>query len=146
MVVPLACSLVHRPRVALIALISLAVFAAACSGDGDATADDPSPTITVVMEDFSFTPAEIRVAEGSEVTIEARNVGSSEHSWVVLEEGAEIETLGEFDPERVVAEVHAEPGDVESVIFDAPAPGTYQVVCTITGHLATGMEGTLVVG
>lgn len=98
------------------------------------------------MDDFSFSPAEIRVAEGAEITLEARNIGDVVHSWVLLESGVEVTTLAEYDESMALVHLEADEGGIDTATFAAPPPGTYQVICTITGHLSSGMEGTLIVG
>lgn len=130
-------------RSALTALL-LAMLVAACGGDAAPT--DPSPEVTVFMRDYSYSPAEVAVAEGAEITLEVRNAGDVVHSWVLLDEGVRVESLSEYDESMALVHLEAEEGEVATAVFDAPAPGTYQVICTITGHLSSGMEGTLVVG
>lgn len=126
------------------AVLALIVVAPACGGAAAPT--DPAPEITVSMDDFSFSPREVRVAEGAEVTIEVRNIGDVVHSWVLLDAGVEVELLRDYDESMALVHLEADEGEIARATFTAPAPGTYQVICTITGHLSSGMEGTFVVG
>lgn len=121
-------------------LVLAVLFLAACGGDAAPT--DPAPEVTVFMSDFSFSPADVKVVAGAEVTIEVRNSGDVVHSWVLLAEGVRVETLPQYDESMALVHLEAEEGEVAATTFTAPAPGTYQVICTITGHLSSGMEGT----
>jgi plastocyanin len=127
-----------------IAGAALVVAVAACGG-GEAVPTDPNPIISVAMTDFRFSPADVRVAAGASVTIEGRNAGDVVHSWVLLDAGVQVDRMSQFDPATVLAELEAAEGDVSSITFTAPPPGEYQVICTITGHLSSGMEGTFIV-
>jgi len=131
-------------RTAITALVLTILTLSACGGD-DAPAD-PAPEFTVFMDDFSFSPQRIEAAEGATITIEARNIGDVVHSWVLLEGGVTVELLRDYDESTALVHLEAEKGDVATSTFAAPPPGTYQVICTITGHLSSGMEGSLVVG
>jgi plastocyanin len=130
----------HLRSILLVALL----LVAACGSD--ATPDDPSPEITVFMDDFSFSPAEIRAAEGAEISLEVRNVGDVVHSWVLLDVGVDVATLAEYDESMALVYLEADEGAIDAATFSVPPPGTYQVICTITGHLSSGMQGTLTVG
>ena len=41
--------------------------------------------------------------------------------------------------------VHTKEGETSSVVFIAETPGTYAVYCTVPGHKAAGMVGTITV-
>lgn len=71
-------------------------------------------------------------AQAGEVTIDFKNPSAIPHNVVIEEDGEE---LAGFEP---IAE-----GE-ESVSADLK-PGTYTFLCTVPGHAAAGMEGTLVV-
>ena len=58
---------------------------------------------------------------------------------------AEAEFSEEMIEDLIVAETSAEAGQARTASFAAPAAGTYQVICSIPGHLAAGMEGRLIV-
>jgi len=42
-------------------------------------------------------------------------------------------------------DVPARPGQTTTLRFRIDQPGTYRIVCTVPGHAAAGMTGTLVV-
>jgi uncharacterized cupredoxin-like copper-binding protein len=125
-------------------LLILLTFALAACGGGD---DGGDGTISVVLDDFSFAPSSVTATAGTDVTVTASNIGGIQHSWVLLNEGEEVTTTAEITDDRVLASsADLEPGQSESVTFTAPAPGTYQIVCHISGHTEAGMTGTLTVG
>jgi uncharacterized cupredoxin-like copper-binding protein len=74
------------------------------------------------------------------------------HEWVLLQPGVTIEaesdlpdTEEELLADFVYVETEVEVGDTATLTFDAPPPGTYQVICDIETHFDAGMEGTLTV-
>ena len=69
------------------------------------------------------------------------NDGTLLHDWAIL--SASITSETEFRPDDVIASTRVEPGAVVILEFDAPPRGTYQIICTISGHFSEGMEGTL---
>lgn len=125
--------------------IIIALLAALClmlAGCGPATAE-----LSAGMTEFEFSPASWTVPSGAEVTLTLTNNGSVDHNWVLMVLGYLAEApFNEQDQENVYFETTVEPGQTETVTFTAPeSPGTYQVVCSIAGHLEAGMEGTLTV-
>jgi plastocyanin len=101
---------------------------------------DPTPTenetvsIEVEGDEFSFSPATIRVARGSTVELIFNNIGNAPHNYAIDELGILTKTIGG--------------GKSDAVIFTAPDTPTtlsYTSYCTIPGHLEAGMEGTLIV-
>lgn len=145
-----------RAAVALIAVVA-ALALAACGGDGggDPTAatgaatpaepvdeqppaggsEDSSPRTAVIRADPSGALAYLHddaEAKAGAVTIELDNPSDVVHDVTVEGEGGR---LGATD--RVTA------GDAATELeLD---PGTYTFYCSVTGHRAAGMEGTLTV-
>jgi plastocyanin len=128
----------------LLALAALAFGAAACGGDDDGEeSDEPAAanedgggggggTIQVAADPSgapAFDQTELTASAG-EITIEFTNESSVAHN-VTLEdvEGGATETVT---------------GDSASVTVDLE-PGTYTYFCSVGGHRAAGMEGTLTV-
>ena len=123
----------------LIALAAMTLLLAAC---GPQTAE-----LEVTMTDFAFDPAEASVPAGAEVTLTLINDGSVQHNWVLMEQGYTAEApFNDEDQANVVFESTVPADESETVTFTAPSePGTYQVVCSLEGHLEAGMEATLTV-
>lgn len=71
-------------------------------------------------------------AKAGEVTIDFKNPSAIPHNVVIEQNGKE---LSGFDP--IAEGEESETADLK--------PGTYTFLCTVPGHAAAGMEGTLVV-
>lgn len=86
--------------------------------------------VTVVGDDFSFSPETITVDEDDRLIILFRNDGAIEHTF----------TIDELDVDVVV-----DPGNASTAEFTVTKAGTYTYYCTVPTHQDLGMEGTLVV-
>lgn len=73
-------------------------------------------------------PGNVSAAAGT-IEFELNNVGASEHD-IVVEEADDTEV------------VRAAPGETATGSIELEA-GTYTIYCSIPGHRASGMEGTL---
>jgi len=102
------------------------------------------PDLTVSMFEWGFGPSTMSLDAESNVTLEFRNEGGLLHEWAVLARPIEAET--DFVRDDVIASISVEPGAVTVLEFTTPGPGTYQIICPISGHLSQGMEGELIVG
>lgn len=92
------------------------------------------PTVrefTVSSAGYRFSPSSITVLTGDKVKITFRNDGRIGHNFVVKDLGISTKTIGS--------------GQVDTVEFTAPAPGTYTFICSVPGHATAGMIGDLVV-
>jgi uncharacterized cupredoxin-like copper-binding protein len=129
----------------------------ACGGDDD---DDDATTtgasaggaVEIVMDDYSFTPAEATAPTGA-VTITTPNEGKVEHELVLFKSDADPATLpvsgGEVDEEgfeeggaEVIGEAEAEPGETSEFSAELEA-GDYVMICNLPGHYQRGMYGSL---
>jgi len=135
------------------ALIGLSLAAWACGG-GDSANDTPdAESVTVVAENTLFSPEEVSVPAGREVTLKLENRDTFEHDLEV--EGLKVEVLeggserpehgGNHDDSDDVLAVHTQGSDTATVTFMADEPGVYDIYCTIRGHREAGMVGTLTV-
>jgi Cu-Zn family superoxide dismutase len=98
--------------------------AAASAGSGAA---EP---ITVTAHDIFFDPKEITIPANTDVTIIIPNEGAALHDFVVEELDIDAGNIP--------------PGETVEVVINAPA-GEYEYFCSVPGHKAAGMLGTLVV-
>jgi uncharacterized cupredoxin-like copper-binding protein len=122
-------------------------------------AQKPSATVTVTeiaieSTEFGYAPASITVSAGQPVVLTIHNSGEVEHDFViedidvtdVVEDGhgsAEHDMHdmeGEYD-----LHVSTQKGETSTLKFTALKPGTYQIFCSVAGHLELGMAGTLIV-
>ncbi len=125
----------------LLGIAILAFGAVACSSDdggsdsggsssgGGSSASGGGSSASVALGRFVFNPDSITVSAG-EVTIDITNEDGSPHNFVVEDLDVESDTL--------------DPDGSTSVTFTATA-GSYEIICSISGHKEAGMVGTLTV-
>lgn len=84
---------------------------------------------TVIGTEYSFSPSNINVKAGEQVKITFKNNGKAPHNLIIA--GLEIgtKTIGR--------------GQTDVIEFTAPSSGTYAFFCSVSGHRAAGMEGSL---
>ena len=133
----------------LLSVLALGLVLAACGDDGSEGAEHPMASmpggmgghgestpvadgarrIEVAATSFEFDPDEITVTAGEDVAI----VLSSD------------DLLHDFTIDEIDVHVAADRGETAEGGLRADEPGAYTYYCTVTGHRAAGMEGTLVV-
>ncbi len=154
-------------RSLILTLLGVALLATACGGGetpATETTESTAPAVTKIElrsvgDQMKFNLSEIRVKAGQPVEITLVNEGVSElmkHNFVLVTNGSvqavgtAAATAGEAMnyvpemPEVIYASAMTGPGETITFTFDAPAPGTYQFVCTFPGHWAL-MNGTFIV-
>lgn len=132
-----------------VALVSALVLAGCGGGD----AASATPEIGVDGEQLAYNKTTMTVPAGQGVTVTFKNDSTSQqHNWVLVQEGqadavdeAATANGGEV-PEGTDGVIAAggllDSGGSEQIQFQAPA-GTYTYLCTVPGHYAAGMKGTL---
>ncbi len=133
--------------------------AAPTATPASAPTSGPSPLeIGVNGDTLTFDKEKFEVASGSEVVLVLNNVSViNQHNWVLVQAGTkdDVSTAGATagpanawvppGDDRVIAYTELlNAGATGEVSFTAPAPGTYQFVCTFPGHNIT-MFGDFVV-
>jgi uncharacterized cupredoxin-like copper-binding protein len=126
---------IRRPA-ALLAALVLTLVLAACAGteptdagsDANGAAAPSGDAVTLVVKEFFFEPDAFTVPAGTDVEVVVDNQGVVEHDFVV--EGYEGN------------EIYATPGTTASGTINLPA-GAHTFYCSIPGHRASGMEGTV---
>ena len=101
----------------------LMLFLAAC---GPAT--PPPSSIDVSLSEWSIEPLDMVVAAGN-VTFNVTNAGAIDHDFAIEDKG-KIELVT--------------PGDTKVLVLNLE-PGTYNILCDLSGHKEAGMTGTLTV-
>jgi nitrous-oxide reductase len=96
----------------------------------DAVTVPDGSTIEVIGNQFRFDPPAISISSSGPVTVRLANPDVVEHDWTI---------------DELEVSIHAPVGGSGEATLSGVAPGTYQVYCTIPGHAAAGMVGTLVV-
>lgn len=86
--------------------------------------------ISVMSQEFSFSPAEIRLAAGETVNVRFDNRGHMFHTLTVGELGLDLHATG---GDEIVGSLRAE------------RDGSYTFICTVSGRADAGMKGRIVV-
>ncbi len=87
---------------------------------------------------------EIKVNSGDSVTIKANNMGKSFHSFGVVTNPEDFNSVV-WDSTIAAATNPLKPGESGEVTFTAGAPGTYFYICTVPGHALQGMQAKFIV-
>jgi len=120
------------------------VFATSACGSAQqpaSTTPAENSDLTIALTRYRFGPADITLPAGDTVTIEVRNFDTLDHDWALLT--TTIESEAEFRDDMIAEKIPVKVSAVEQLSFRVPAPGVYQIVCTIGGHISQGMIGTL---
>jgi P-type Cu+ transporter len=113
----------------VIALASVGVAGTAIAADR--AIDLGAQQVNIRAAALHFEPAAIHVRAGQFVVIRFVNDDTVFHDWMV-------EGLANVD-------AAARPGQVQQVRVRFDRPGTYRIICSVPGHAAAGMTGTLIV-
>jgi uncharacterized cupredoxin-like copper-binding protein len=140
-----------RRRISI--LVVLVLLTGACGGATTTTTtieiSDPSGPpygLTAAARDFEFIPDSWTVPSGALLVVDFDNEGALDHLFVVIKDRLVVDSSAGFDDSLVFRELRAAPGESVSDTFMAPTvPGSYQVVCTIPGHIEAGMIAELIV-
>ena len=121
-------------------LMILSMVLVACGGSSGATGN----TVKVTLTDFAFDPSTITVSAGKEVNITLVNNGAVDHDFVVMSKPVNG-SFTDADKANVIWKKDVAKGQTVTDKFTAPAEGEYQVICTVEGHLESGMVAKLIV-
>jgi nitrite reductase (NO-forming) len=134
-----------RKQFRAILLVAGLVLVTACNGAAAAdSAPDPGAAarpaasasgaqqVTVeVGNAMKFEPASVVVKAGQPVELTLKSEGSMPHDFSLLE--------GVSQPVKI----EAGPGQTALGTFTIQQPGTYTFICSVPGHEAAGMKGTI---
>lgn len=138
----------------LIAIALAALLLAGC-GESASHADHGSEptaatTVTLNAADFSFSPASIDVVAGQPVKIVVQNTGVQIHDFTIRAiplDGAAHGSAAADDHAHTAGDsavhVAAQVGATSTIEFTPAESGTYEFECSVAGHKAAGMVGTL---
>ncbi len=100
--------------------------------------------VEVKLNNFDFTPSTIRLEAGKAYALHIVNTAQGGHDFTA----PEFFAASKVAPEDVasVRDGQVDLGGGQSTeIHLVPSAGTYELVCTHTGHALLGMKGTIVV-
>lgn len=87
--------------------------------------------VVVILDEYAFSPNEVKVAAGEEFNLTVENQGTMIHDLTIPDLGLTVAVR---------------PGEGASAgVPAALAPGSYQFLCTVPGHAGAGMTGVLIV-
>lgn len=109
-----------------VGLAARAVSDASKGGGGSGGGSAPA-TLDITEADFSIKPKEAEISSNGSITID--NKGAVEHDLKIENKQTAL----------------IKPGAKGELKLDGLAPGTYEMYCTVPGHRAAGMQGTIVV-
>lgn len=87
--------------------------------------------LSVMGNEFAFTPSSITVKANQPVQINFSNTGNFPHNLDIAELGVKSKTV--------------EAGQSDTMTFTPSTPGRYSFICSVPGHAEKGMKGTLIV-
>src|SRR3990167_5772402 len=90
----------------------------------------PAGSIAVTLNEYSITPAAITLTKDQATTLAVTNQGSIAHTYTVADLGIDLQVA---------------PGQTETQSVTPTKSGTFTLNCTVAGHQALGMEGTITV-
>jgi uncharacterized cupredoxin-like copper-binding protein len=95
-------------------------------------AQDGSQQVTLTVgNSMQFVPGSIVVRAGEPVDLALRNGGGIPHDFSLTEATASP------------VKVEAQGGQTARAAFTIDTPGSYEFVCSVPGHAAAGMRGTI---
>lgn len=97
---------------------------------GTTDTDEAATTVQVEFIDIAFNPDELTIPADTDVTLQFTNNGAAVHNFLIEE------------PEVFSGDLA--PGATSELVVNLPA-GEYEFICSIPGHAAAGMVGTLTV-
>ncbi|MFA9445501.1 multicopper oxidase domain-containing protein [Egicoccus sp. AB-alg6-2] len=127
--------------VAVVALVALVLSAGAlitaANGTGGsapalavaAASSDAPIEVSVELTEFAITPSSIEIAASGSLLV--TNGGVAQHDLAVVDTGLATPMLNA--------------GESATLDLSSLEPGTYDILCTVAGHEAGGMKGTLTV-
>jgi uncharacterized cupredoxin-like copper-binding protein len=134
--------MVKRIFVFALVMLVLSIMLSACGGQGSSAI---STTLNVEMSEFMFTPKDLAVPAGKEITLNLKNDGSIEHDFIILKKGvsAVLPFNAETQKDGIFFEARLNAGKSEMYTFTLPEAGDYEIICSVPGHLEAGMKARL---
>lgn len=107
-------------------------------------------TVTVVLSDFEFQPAQLAFQSGQPYRLHLENQGSTTHFFAAeaffkaISAGSLTESGGAVEHPHL-KEIALAPGESKDLTFVPVTPGTYELKCTAAFHAGMGMVGSITV-
>ncbi|MDA1096878.1 MAG: cupredoxin domain-containing protein [Chloroflexi bacterium] len=125
-----------RRLVLLTVVLALSMAVVACgggsgSGTGTGSGTGGGAALSIEAHDLSFTPVVLNASVGQTVNLTLSNKGAIDHDVTIPGLNASTGLVGA--------------GASTVLTFTPTAAGTYPFFCSVLGHEAAGMKGTLTV-
>ena len=132
-------------KVLTFVLLTLAIAALAACGGGEeeSSGGELSTTLNFTGVDIAFEPTSATVASGETITLNFTNTGTLEHNWLLVAPGIEPADATDADALGGATTGLQQAGESTTITFTAPPVGQYTIVCTVEGHVESGMVATL---
>ena len=108
-------------------------------------------TVSVVMEEYSYTPSDLQFKAGVPYKLQIQNKGTAKHYFTadtffkaIATRKVQSNADGEIKAPYFSA-LEVFPGRSLDLYFIPVNKGSYRLHCTITGHEAKGMHGLIVI-
>lgn len=149
-------------RIVMAGFLALALAACGGGGGGGNTGGATGGPLNVEAdgENLAFKETTLSTAAGGQVTVNFNNTSTAnQHNWVLVNGGDDVAARVDeasiaagpdkgYIPEGPDVLAHTKllnATEKDTVTFTAPAAGSYTYICTVPGHYAAGMKGTLTV-
>lgn len=136
-----------KASVAILLLVSLSACASTHSVSpaiASSTSFSGAQTVEVNLSSFDFTPSEIHFKAGVPYTLHIVNEASGGHDFTA----PDFFGAARVAPDDVAQVKNGQielKGGASATVHLVPAAGTYDLICTHTGHALLGMKGKIVV-
>lgn len=125
--------------------LTLSLILAACGGGGAAA---NKATLTITATESGYDSPTYTVPAGAEVNFTFKNSGNLEHNFDIIKLGQHVSSpFTDADNDKIFWKLDSVGAQQsKSATFTAPtAPGEYDIICSVPGHIEMGMHATLVV-
>jgi uncharacterized cupredoxin-like copper-binding protein len=138
----------RRLLACLAALLSAALVASACGGNEGAEPTPSGPTLSVQLDEWKVVPASSTAVAGA-LTFQVQNVGTMDHEMLVIRSDLDPKDLptrsGEVDEDRleVAGKTKALKRREKMSLSLTLQPGSYVLICNVSGHYSLGMTASI---
>ncbi|HEX6290712.1 MAG TPA: plastocyanin/azurin family copper-binding protein [Herpetosiphonaceae bacterium] len=122
-------------------------------GTGATGGAGTSLSVAADAAQLKFQQETLNATAGQPITVNFNNPSATQHNWVLVQPGQEDAVAQATAPKNgdptgvagVIAGGKPIASTQEAINVPAQQAGTYPYICTVPGHYAAGMKGTLTV-
>lgn len=123
---------------------ALTLILTACGGGAAAN----KTTLVITATESGYDSPTYTVPAGAQVDFTFKNTGNLEHNFDIIKLGEHVASpFTDADNEKIFWKLDSVGAQQsKTATFTAPtAPGEYDIICSVPGHIEMGMHATLVV-